>query len=144
MLCSTRIERRQPRVIPEDTGTKSLDRLENLLRVVMLPLQTNKQINKKQFLSLDKNKANLTNFFSKKLRSKAPKDIEIVIFGGFKEELQVRSSKGTTHLNLLRSIHEAVTRPVLHTLHSQLKKAVLLSNKTDVLLSGFSRPMRTI
>ena len=37
------------------------------------------------------------------------------------EELEVRSSKGTTDVNALRSTHEeADTRLMLHTVHSQL------------------------
>ena len=87
------------------------------------------------FLSLAENKADLANFLSYELLSHAPEDKEIVVAGGFNDELEVRSSKGTTDLNALRSTHEeADTRLVLHAVHSPCKTVVVSSRDTDVLL----------
>ena len=80
--------------------------------------------NLKNYLSFADNKAFL-----------APKKKEIVVTGGFMEELEVRSSKGRTDVNALRSIHEeADARLVLHAVHSQFKTVVVSSRDTDVCL----------
>src|SRR3989442_774798 len=87
------------------------------------------------FLSLADNKADLAHFMSEKLCSQAPKDKEIVVVGGFRDELEVKSSKGTTDLSYLKSTHEeADTRLVLHAIHSQFNTVVGSSRDTDVLL----------
>jgi len=87
------------------------------------------------FLSLADNKADLAHFLSEELCSQAPKDKEIVVAGGFREELEVKSSKGTTDLTPLKSTHEeADTRLVLHAVHSQFNTVVVSSRDTDVLL----------
>ena len=71
------------------------------------------------FLSLPDNKADLAHLLSEELCSQAPDDKEIVIAGGFRDELEVRSSKTTTDLTQLRVTHkEADTRLVLHAVHS--------------------------
>ena len=57
------------------------------------------------------------------------------------EKLEVRSSKGTTDVNALRSTHEdADTRLVLHTVYSQFKTDIVSSTDTDglLLVSHFS------
>ena len=65
----------------------------------------------------------------------APKDKEIVVAGGFRKELEVKSSKGTTDSTPLKSTHEeADTRLVLHAIHSQFNTVVVSSRDTDVLL----------
>ena len=62
-------------------------------------------------------------------------DKEIVVAGGFRDELKVKSSTGATELGPLKSIHEeADTRLVLHAVHSQCHKVVVSSRDTDVLL----------
>jgi uncharacterized LabA/DUF88 family protein len=87
------------------------------------------------FLSLPENKADLANLLSNELCTQAPDDKEIVVAGGFREELDVRSSKGVTDLNALKSTHEeADTRLVLHAVNSQFRTVVVSSRDTDVLL----------
>jgi uncharacterized LabA/DUF88 family protein len=62
-------------------------------------------------------------------------DIEILVAGGFREELEVKSSKATTDLTSLTSTHEEVdTKLVLHAVHSKFKTVVVYSRDTDVLL----------
>ena len=62
-------------------------------------------------------------------------DKEIVVAGGFRDELEVNSSTGATDLGPLKSTHgEADTRLVLQALHSQFHTVVVSSRDTDVLL----------
>jgi len=97
------------------------------------------------FLSLADNKVDLAHFLSEELCSQAPDDKEIVVAGGFREELEVRSSKATTDLTHLKATHEeADTRLVLHAVHasSQFNTVVVSSRDTDVLVllvSHFTR-----
>lgn len=87
------------------------------------------------FLSLPENKIDLAHLLSEELCSQAPDDKEIVVAGGFKDELEVRSSKTTTDLTHLRATHEeADTRLVLHAVHSQCNTVVVSSRDTDVLV----------
>ena len=87
------------------------------------------------FLSLPDNKADLAHLLSEELCSQAPDAKEIVVAGGFRDELEVRSSKTTTDLTQLRATHEeADTRLVLHAVHSQFHTVVVSSRDTDVLL----------
>ena len=53
------------------------------------------------FLSLADNKADLAHFWSEELCSQAPVDKEIVFAGGFRDELEVKSSTGATDLGPL-------------------------------------------
>ena len=55
------------------------------------------------FLSLAVPKADLSHFLSEELCSQAPEDKEIIVAGGFRDELEVKSSKGTIDLTLLKS-----------------------------------------
>jgi len=66
------------------------------------------------------------------LCSQAPEEKEIVIAGGFTEELEVRSLKETSDLHALRSTHEADTRMVLYAVHGQFRTVVV--SFQDVLL----------
>ena len=50
------------------------------------------------FLSLPENKVDLAHLLSEELCSQAPDDKEIVVAGGFRDELEARSSKTTTDL----------------------------------------------
>lgn len=87
------------------------------------------------FLSLPDNKVDLAHLLSEELCSQAPDDKEIVVAGGFRDELEVRSSKATTNLTHLSATHEeADTRLVLHAVHSQYNTVVVLSRDTDVLV----------
>ena len=84
-------------------------------------------------LSLADNKADLAHFLSEELCSQAPVDKEIVVAGGFRDELEVKSS--TTQLGPLKSTHEdSDTRLVLHVVHSQFHTLVVYSRDTDVLI----------
>ena len=105
------------------------------------------------FLSLADNKADLAHFLSEELCSQAPVDKEIVVAGGFRDELEVKSSTGATvevksstgatDLGPLKSTHEeADTRLVLHAAHSQFHTVVVFSRDIDVLpllVSHFQR-----
>ena len=67
--------------------------------------------------------------------SQAPVDKEIVVDGGFRDELEVKSSTGVTDLGPLKSTHEeADTRLLLHAAQSQFHTVVVSSRETDVLL----------
>ena len=96
-----------------------------------VPLQKNWT----NLLSLADNKAYLSHFLSGELCSQAPVDKAIVVAVGFRDELEVKSSTGTTDLGPLKSTHEeADTRSVLHTVNSQFHTGVVSSRDTDVLL----------
>ncbi len=72
---------------------------------------------------------------SEELFFQAPDYKEIVVAGGFREELEVRSSKTTTDLTQLRATHEeADIRLMLHAVHSQFNTVVVSSGDTDVLV----------
>ena len=58
------------------------------------------------FLSLADNKADLAHFVSEELCSQPPVDKEIVVAGGFRDELEVTSSTGATDLGPLKSTRE--------------------------------------
>ena len=58
------------------------------------------------FLSVADNKADLAQFLSEELCSQAPVDKEIVVAGGFRDELEVKSSTGATDLGPLKSPHQ--------------------------------------
>ena len=86
-------------------------------------------------LSLADNKADLAHLLSEELCSQAPVDKEIVVAGGFRDELEVKSSTGATDLGPLKSTHEeADTILVLYAVHSQFHTVVVSSRDTDVLL----------
>jgi hypothetical protein len=96
-----------------------------------VPLPKNWQ----NFLSLADNKADLAHFLSEQLYLQAPADKEILVAGGFKDELMVKSSKDTTDVTPFKSTHEeADTRLVLHAINSQFNTVVVVSRDTDVLL----------
>ena len=58
-----------------------------------------------------------------------------MVAGGFRDELEVKSSTGTTDLGPLESTHEeADTRLVLHAVHRQFHTVVVFSGDTDILL----------
>ena len=80
---------------------------------------------------------------SEELCLQAPDDKEIIVAGGFKEEIEVRSSKSTTDLSPFRATHEeANSRLVLHAVYSKHKTVVVSSRDTDVLVllvSHFNR-----
>ena len=62
-------------------------------------------------------------------------DKEIVAAGGFRDELEVKSSTGGSDLGPLKSTHEeADTRLVLHAVHSQFHTVVVSLRDSDVLL----------
>ena len=86
------------------------------------------------FLSLGDNKADLAHFLSVELCSQAPDNEEIVDGGGFKDELEGRSSEGLNHLTLKSTHEEADTRLILHAVQSQFKTVVVSSRDTDVLI----------
>ena len=84
------------------------------------------------FLSLADNKADLAHFVSEELCSQAPVDKEIVVAGGFRDELEVKSSTGATDLGPLKSTHEEYDKIlVLHAVHSQFHTVVVSSRDTD-------------
>ena len=87
------------------------------------------------FLSLPENKVDLAHFLSEELCAQAPENKEIVVAGGFREQLEVRSSKTRTDLTQLIATHEeADTRLVLHAVHSRYNTVVVSSRDTDVLV----------
>ena len=74
------------------------------------------------------------------LCSQAPVHKEIVVAGGFRDEVEIKSSTGTTDLGPLEFTHdEAGTRLALHAVHSQCHTVVVSSRDTDVLLLQVSR-----
>jgi hypothetical protein len=84
---------------------------------------------------MSENKADLAYFLSEELFLQVPDNVEIVIAGEFREELEVKSLKAATDLTSLESTREeADTRLVLHAIHSKFKTVVVSSRDTDVLL----------
>ena len=72
---------------------------------------------------------------SDELGSQAPVDKYIVVAGGFRDELEVKSATGTADFGPLTSTREeADTRLVLHAVHSQFHTVVVSSRDTDILL----------
>ena len=87
------------------------------------------------FMACKENKSDYANFLSTELKRQAPNDKQIVISGGFKDELEVWSSDETIDTSKLSSTHEeADTRMVLHAIHSGFKYIVISSKDTDVLV----------
>ncbi len=85
------------------------------------------------FMASTDNKADLARFLSESLISQAPNDKDVIVAGGFLDEQDVRSSKGSD-VDSLRSTHEeADTRLVLHAAHSRFE-TVVPSRDTDVIL----------
>ena len=87
------------------------------------------------FIALPENKADLARSLSEALIANAPPQKEIVVAGGFEDELKVQSSVGSTDVANLRATHEeADTRLVLHALQSSCRTVVVYAKDTDVLL----------
>ncbi len=59
---------------------------------------------------------------------------KIVVAGGFTDELEVRSSMGTSVDHFRSTNEEADTRLVLHAVNSPCNTVVVASRDTDVLL----------
>ena len=87
------------------------------------------------FMALSENKADLARFLSEQLITRAPESKEIVTAGGFRDELEVRSSTPTTPLSCLISNHEeADTRLALHAMNVTNDAVVVSARDTDVLV----------
>ena len=85
-------------------------------------------------MALSENKAVLARFLSEQLITRAPESKEIVTAGGFRDELEVRSSTPTTSLSCLNANHEeADTRLALHAMNVT-NDAVVVPRDTDVLV----------
>ena len=86
-------------------------------------------------MALSENKANLARFLSEQLITRAPESKEIVTAGGFRDELEVRSSTPTTPLSCLIANHEeADTRLALHAMNVTNDAVVVSARDTDVLV----------
>ena len=87
------------------------------------------------FIALPENKADLARSLSEELIANATPQKEIVVAGGFEDELEVQSSVRSTNVANLRATHEeADTRLVLHALQSSYNTVVVYAKDTDVLL----------
>ncbi|CAL4125529.1 unnamed protein product [Meganyctiphanes norvegica] len=87
------------------------------------------------YMALPENKSEYENFLSTQLKLCAPPNIEIVLAGGFTDELEVWSSKDTTNTSQLSSNQEeADTRLILHAINSNYQYIVVSSRDTDVLV----------
>ena len=134
-MCSTDTEKRQSKVPPEHGVQRQFGQSEGLLRSRCTSLEKLKKT-----LSLPANKADLAHFLSEELCCQAPEDKEIVVDGGFRLELEVRSSRTSTDLTQLKSAHEEVdTRLLLHAVHSQFHTVVSSSDVLVPLASHFLR-----
>ena len=83
-----------------------------------------------------KTKLTFARFLSEQLIIQAPEtDKEIVTAGGFKDELEVRSSRGTTELLCLNATNEeADTRLDLHAMNFTSDAVIVSARDTDVLV----------
>ena len=82
------------------------------------------------FIALHENKADLARSLSEALIANAPPQKEIVVAGGFEDELEVQSSVGSTDVANLRATHEeADTRLVLHALQSSCSTVVVYAKR---------------
>ncbi len=96
--------------------------------------QTVRPIHWANFMASTDNKADLGRFLSESLTSQAPNDKDIIVAGGFLDEQDARSSKGSD-VDSLRSTHEeADTRLVLHATYSHFETVVVSSRDRDVVL----------
>ena len=127
----------ETRVPPEHGVQRQPGQSEGLLRSRCTSLEK-----LKKFLSLPANKVDLAHFLSEELCYQAPEDKEIVVAGGFRLELEVRSSRTSTDLTQLKAAHEEVdTRLLLHAVHSQFH-TVVSSRDSDVLVPLASHFLR--
>ena len=83
-----------------------------------------------------KTKLTFARFLSEQLIIQAPEtDKEIVTAGGFKDELEVRSSRGTTELLCLNATNEeADTRLAFHAMNFTSDAVIVSPRDTDVLV----------
>ena len=87
------------------------------------------------FMALSENKADLARFLSEQLITRASESKEIVTAGGFRDELEVRSSTPTTPLSCLNANHEeADTRLAFHAMNVTNDAVVVSASDTDVLV----------
>ena len=87
------------------------------------------------FMACKENKSDYAHFLSTELKQQAPGNKQIVISGGFKNELEVWSSDATIDTSQLSSTHEeADTRMILHAIYNDFKYIVVSSKDTDVLV----------
>ena len=88
------------------------------------------------FMALPENKADLARFLSEQLITRAPESKEIVTAGGFRDVLEVRSSRATTDQLLCLSTNheEADTRVALHAMNAFSDAVVVSARDTDVLI----------
>ena len=87
------------------------------------------------FMACKENKSDYADLLSTELKRQAPNGKQIVISGGFKDELEVWSSDETIDTSQLSSTQEeADTRMVLHAIYSGFKYIVVSSRDTDVLV----------
>ena len=94
------VDRYRDETIKDTTRTRCSKAARTIRRRIEdrdVPLQRNWS----NFLSLADNKADLAHFLSEELCSQAPVDKEIVVAGGFRDELAVKSSTGATDLGPL-------------------------------------------
>ena len=86
------------------------------------------------FSALPENKADLARILSEQLITKTPPDREIVVAGGFADELEVHSSQISTDLSDLTATHkQGDTRLVLHHIIDNFSNVVVCARDTDVL-----------
>lgn len=86
------------------------------------------------FLSLDANKEDLTNFLSEKLSICDFSNRNLIVSGGFKDKTKVTSSDPSFNIFPLQTNHnEAKTRIIIHAINSNAKKVVVSTNDTEVL-----------
>ena len=88
-LSSIDTEKKQSRVPPEQGEAKAHGPIRRVVEGRNVPLPKNWP----NFLSLADNKADLAHFLSEQLYLQAPIDKEILVAGGFRDELMVKSSQ---------------------------------------------------
>ena len=86
------------------------------------------------YMASPENKSEYADFLSNEIRLRSYEK-EVVTSGGFKDELEVWSSRNNTDACQLSSNHEeADTRLILHAINSNYKHIVVSSRDTDVLV----------
>ena len=103
-------------------------RKSNIDRSVKLPT------NWSGYMASPENKSEYADFLSKEIKLRSYEK-EVVTSGGFKDELEVWSSRNNPDVSQLSSNHEeADTRLILHAIVCNYKYIVISSRDTDVLV----------
>lgn len=89
--------------------------------------------NWKQYWANNENKADLAQFLSKSISTQSFENTDVVVSAGFEDQIEVYSSNKDIDVVQLKATHElAVTRIILHSVHSSANTIIVSTNDTNV------------